>query len=157
MQPIESTAEVLILKILDTYYDKTWVTWAVDMLVAGFDSEHLRILAGGFEPFDYFRMKSLIEKVLNELQIDCSDEEQIIKNYADYLIHKALDGKENFTKTLEMLTTLYCRTAHKHYFLSDFYQLEEIVDEPCYWGKNPTQEEIDNEIRKCFQEFLLSK
>jgi hypothetical protein len=73
MKPVKSTAEILAFKALNRDVDKTWVDWAVDMLIAGFDTEHLTILAGESEPFNQFQMQELAEKVLVELQLDYSD------------------------------------------------------------------------------------
>lgn len=40
MKPVKSTAEILALKALNRDINKTWVDWAVEMLMAGFDTEN---------------------------------------------------------------------------------------------------------------------
>ena len=57
MRPLpNSTTRVLAYKVLDRDFDRTWPDWAVEMLINGYDTEHLVILAGMSEPFDYFEM-----------------------------------------------------------------------------------------------------
>jgi hypothetical protein len=110
MKPVKSTAEILAFKALNRDVDKTWVDWAVDMLIAGFDTEHLTILAGESEPFNQFQMQELAEKVLVELQLDYSDKDQTIKNYACYLIITAPTQKAGFRVPKTVLWLI------KHYF-----------------------------------------
>jgi len=54
MKSVKSTTEILAFKALNRDINKTWVDWAVEMLMAGFDTENLTILAGEFEPFNQF-------------------------------------------------------------------------------------------------------
>ncbi|MFZ4464691.1 MAG: hypothetical protein ACOYN5_12650 [Bacteroidales bacterium] len=56
MISVKTTAEILAFKALNRNIDKTWVDWAVDMLIAGYDTENLTILAGESEPFNQFQM-----------------------------------------------------------------------------------------------------
>lgn len=46
------TAEILTFKALNRDIDKNWVEWEVDILMAGFDTEHLTILTVESEPFN---------------------------------------------------------------------------------------------------------
>jgi len=78
MKPVKTTAEILAFKALNRDVDKTWVDWAVELLMAGYNTEHLTILAGESEPFNQFQMQELANKVLEELQLDYSDKEQTI-------------------------------------------------------------------------------
>ncbi len=96
MKPVKATAEILAFKALNRDIDKAWVDWAVDMLMAGFDTENLAILAGEFEPYNQFQLQNLTTKVLDELRLDYSDKDQTIKNYA--------------CRLMESLTILKCLT-----------------------------------------------
>lgn len=49
--------------------DDAWVQWAIDMLEAGYDMEHLRILAGATPPFNVWYTSALTDSVFNELGI----------------------------------------------------------------------------------------
>src|ERR1700761_1424374 len=106
MKVIESTAEILALKVLNRNIDKRWVTWAFDMLMAGFETENLIILAGELEPYNQFELISLTNKILDELNIDISDQDKIIKNYTCYLINKALTGEMQIIYVLNKLKDL---------------------------------------------------
>ncbi len=96
MKPVKSTTEILALKALNRDINKTWVDWAVEMLMTGFDTENLSILAGEFEPYNQFQLQKLTTKVLDELRLDYSDKDQTIKNYA--------------CRLMESLTILKCFT-----------------------------------------------
>jgi len=107
MKPIASTAKILADKMLNQYIDKTWVDWAVEMLVEGFDTEHLVILAGESPPYNQFYLDSLTNKVLSELNLDYSNEHKIIKKYVCYLIDKALKSEMKISEVLEIIDDLY--------------------------------------------------
>ena len=94
MKLIKSTVEILAFKALNRNIDKTWVDWAVGMLMAGFDTENLVILAGEKrELYNQFYLQDLSTKIIGELQLDYSDKDQTVKNYACYLIDKAQNGE----------------------------------------------------------------
>jgi hypothetical protein len=131
MKPVKSTAEILAFKVLNRDIDKTWVNWAVDMLIAGFDTEHLTILAGENEPFNQFQMQELVDKVLAELQLDYSVKDQTIKNYACYLIDKSLDGELDNFKVLGILKDICIELEYEKY-LYDFYSLYFAKDDLSY-------------------------
>ncbi len=131
MKPVKSTAEILAFKALNRDIDKTWVDWAVDMLMAGFETEHSTILAGESEPFNQFQMQELAEKVFKELRLDYSDKDQTIKNYACYLIDKSLDGELDNFKVLEILKDI-CVELDFEKYLYDFFFLYFAKDDLSY-------------------------
>jgi len=122
MKPIETTAEILVFKVLNRDIDKTWVDWAIDMLMAGFDTENLVILAGEGEQFNQFYLQDLTTKILGELQLDYSDTEQTVKNYACYLIDKAQNGELEPVNVLEILKDI-CIELDMEKYLYHFYLL----------------------------------
>ncbi len=131
MKPVKSTAEILAFKALNRDVNKTWVDWAVEMLLAGFDTENLVILAGEFEPYNQFQLQHLTTKVLDELQLDYSHHEQTIKNYACYLIDKSLHGEIDNFKVLEILKNI-CVELGDEAYLFDFYLLYFTKDDLSY-------------------------
>lgn len=131
MKSVKTTAEILAFKALNRDIDKAWVDWAVDMLMAGYDTEHLTILAGESEPFNQFEMQELADKVLAELQLDYSDKDQTIKNYACYLIDKSLDGELDNFKVLNILKDICIELDYEKY-LYDFYSLYFAKDDLSY-------------------------
>ncbi len=154
MKPVNTTAEILAFKALNRDIDETWIDWAVDMLIAGYDTDHLIILAGESEPFNQFQMQELVSKVLAELKLEYSDKDQVIKNYACYLIDKSLEGElENF-KVLDILKDICIELDYEKY-LYDFYSLYFAKDDLSYsedqWYWNgATRENIDKIITDYF-------
>lgn len=122
MKPIISTVEILAFKALNRNIDRTWVNWAVEMLLAGFDTENLAILAGESEPFNQFYLQDLTNKILSELQLDYLDKDQAIKNYACYLIDKAQNGEMEPITVLGIIKDI-CIELDMEKYLYQFYLL----------------------------------
>lgn len=122
MEPIISTVEMLAFKALNRNIDSTWVDWAIDMLMAGFDTKNLAILAGESEPFNQFYLQDLTTEIFSELQLNYSDKDQAIKNYSCYLIDKAQNGEMEPIKVLAILKDIYIELDMKRYLLQ-FYLL----------------------------------
>lgn len=158
LQPVKRTAEILAFKVLNRNITEAWVDWALEMLLAGYDTEHLVILAGEREPFNSFQMQVLTDKVLAELHLNYSDKHQVIKNYVCYLIGKSLDGElENF-RVLSILKGLCIEIGYQdplYDYLYDFYSLyfakEDLLhaEYQYYWGE-ATKENIDEIITNYF-------
>lgn len=160
MKPVKTTAEILAFKALNRPIDKTWVNWAVDMLTAGFDSRNLNILAGESEPFNQFYMKQLTDKVLIELNLDCSDKNRTIKNYACYLIDKSLDGELKNFQALRVLKEICIELEYEKY-LYDFYLLYFAKDDLSYsedqwYWDGAKRENVDEIINNYFENWKLN-
>lgn len=154
MKPVKSTAEILAFKALNRDINKNWVDWAVEMLMAGFDTENLAILAGEFEPYNQFQLQDLTTKVLDELQLDYSDKDQTIKNYACYLIDKSLGGELDNFKVLDTLKDICIELDYAKY-LYDFYSLYFAKDDLSYsenqwYWDGATRENIEKIITDYF-------
>lgn len=150
MKPIESTTEILALKALNRSVDEKWVDWAVDMLMAGFETEHLAILAGESKPFNQFQLRSLIDKVLDELHLDYSDRDLVIKNYTCYLIDRVLSKKLEIFNALNILKDI-CIELDNDESLFDFYLFyfakEDLLYSDNQWYLDgATKENIDSVI-----------
>ncbi len=76
-------------------------------------------------------MQELSDKVLAELQIDYSDKDQTIKNYACYFIDKSLDGELDNFKVLDILKGICIELDYEKY-LYDFYSLYFAKDDLSY-------------------------
>lgn len=155
MKPVKSTAEILAFKALNRDIDKSWIDWAVDMLMAGFDTENLTILAGESEPFNQFEIQELVDKVLAELQLDYLDKDRTIKNYACYLIDKSLNGELDNFKVLDILKDIFIELDYEKY-LYDFYSLYFAKDDLSYsenqwYWEGATRENIDKIITDYFK------
>jgi hypothetical protein len=151
MKPVKSTAEILAFMVLNKTLGKECVDWAVEMLVAGFDSKDLRKLAGESEPFNYFEVKDLTGKVLSELLLDFDDRDRVIKQYACYLIDRFLDGDLDSPSMLKTLKKLCIEDSYVNY-LYDFYLLSNASEDLIgtgvqhYW-ENTGPENIEQVIK----------
>jgi hypothetical protein len=154
MKPVDSTAEILALKVLNRNINDQWVNWAVEMLMIGFDTENLAILAGESEPYNQFELQRLTDKILNELSLSIEDKDQIIKNYVCYLIDQTLKGEVQSLQTLRIIKNI-CIELNYEGYLYDFYSLyfakEDLLysDIQSYWDY-ADKENIDTVIHDYF-------
>jgi len=162
MRPLpDSTIRILVCKALDRDFDKNWSDWAVEMLMSGFDTEHLVILAGMGEPFGYFEMQTLTTKALHELGLDFSDKRQAVWNYVTYLIQMCLGGKLESVQVLAELRDLYLeldydKALQQFYFL--YYAKTDLMIEEVQWYIDGVdRNNVDETIKNYFTEWLKVK
>ena len=101
------TYEILAWKLSKKSVDEAWSNWATEMLMNGFSTEHLIELAGLEKPYNQFELSELTDKVFEELKIDLTDKNQIIKNYVFFLCQEALSKKRDLLKTLQNKNALF--------------------------------------------------
>ena len=131
MVPIDSTAEILLWKHLNRSVDDKWRDWAYAMLLAGFDTEHLIELAGIEKPpYNQFELQDLTSKVFDELKLDYSNREKLIKDYVLYLMHEVTENKREILMALRALGKLYNKTMNNK--LLDFYLLYNAKEDLNY-------------------------
>ena len=152
MEPVQSTVEILYLKVTNKTLNQAWVNWAVEMLVAGFDGDYLAVLANESEP--NFENYDLAEKVLNELGIPFTDKEAIINNYILYLVNKLLNSEMGSDKALRILCDI-CIDLNYPASLMDFYFLCYAKCDLDYYGDqgywpDATRDNIEGIIRAQF-------
>jgi hypothetical protein len=107
MKYIKSTYEILAWKVFDIGVDERWVDWAIDMVLSGFESEHLLILAGELKPYNQFYFRELTTKLFKELELDLTNQDKIINNYIIYLVEEAYKGRKNTYTVLDTITRFY--------------------------------------------------
>lgn len=155
MQPIASTAEILGRKALGRDVDAAWVDWACGMLAAGFDTEHLRILAGEHAPYEQFALQHLTDKVFAELGVDLSDKERSIRSYISYLAQRVLAGELHAFRALGSLKDLFYELDYTPYLQRSyllFHAKEQLLTEKYqYYLDEATKENIDDLITQHFQ------
>lgn len=135
----KSTAAILAYKSLNRDVDKAWIDWAVEMLMNGFDSEHLVILAGISPPYDQFELQSLTQKVFQELKLDYSDQKIVIRNYVSYLFTSEVTENSDIQSILKGLRSLrdiyyeldYDNHIRPFYFL--YYGVEDLQHDEVQW------------------------
>ncbi len=158
MKPIPSTAEVLFFKSFDKLSNPKWIDWATDMLIAGFDTEHLRMLAAESDPLDAHKISWLTDKVFEELDIDFKDTEANIKRYVSYLISEAEAGKFKVLSVLERLKNLcvelvYTKSLFQFYLL--YLAKWDLMDgEVQFYVNEADKDNIDTIIMESFRKYL---
>jgi len=155
MKPVEKTFEILAFKALGRDIDgRTLVDWAIDMLVAGYNTEYLTILAGEREPFNPFQIEKLVNNVLSELQLDYSDMGQTIRNYAYYLIGISLNNEIDSYEVLGILKRICAELEYEEswmdFFLLYYAKDDLLYSENQYYWDGATRENIDQIILEYF-------
>lgn len=158
MTSTPSTYEILALKTLNRDIDKTWTDWAIEMLRHVHDTESLTILAGESSPYNQFELQQLTTKVLTELNLDFSDKDQAVKNYASYLVDRVLKNELDSLTVLEILKDI-CIELNMEKYLYQFYLLyfakDDLLDSAVQWyidGAN--RNNIDKIITDYFKKWL---
>ena len=137
---------------------QSWVDWADEAIVAGFDSQSLRILAGLQQPYDELEINRLSTKAFIELNIIPLKVESCISYYITTILRQTLDGKLTQKQTLLKLMQLYLATHHEK-SLKDFYLLYhaasdlETSKDQWYW-KGANRKNIAKIIDDYFQDWL---
>jgi hypothetical protein len=160
MKSVNSTSKILAFKALGKPFDKEWVNWSVEMLMAGYETENLILLAAESPPYDQFELEHLTNKIFEELHLDYSDKDKAIKNYVSDLINNALINKNDILKILEILKDIYDESNHKSYlrdFWTLYYAKDSLIDSGVQWywqGANALN--IDQIIKETFEKWKLS-
>lgn len=155
MKYIRSTYEIMAFKVLNRDIDEGWVNWAYEMMLSGAETENLVILAGISAPFHQFPLQELTTRVFNELQLDLSAKDSIVKGYVNYLIEETLTGKRDVLSILKTFKDLYYEMDHA-IFLRDFHLLYFAKDDlleyedQWYWP-NANRGNIDSIITERFE------
>jgi hypothetical protein len=99
-----------------------WVDWADEAIIAGYDSQSLRILAGLQPPFDDQEINRLSNKAFIELNIVPLKRENCIPYYIAPILHQNSEGRLTQNEALLKLKDLCLATNYKKPFM-DFYLL----------------------------------
>jgi hypothetical protein len=138
MHIVKSTYKVLINKVLPYESVEDWKDWALEMMEAGFETDHLILLAGLSADVNRFQLAEIIKNALKELSLDAMPEEEIVYGYVYYLIDQALSSKVSKKIVLGILREL-CRDRDYDNKLFNFYLLsfarQELGEagEQFYW------------------------
>ena len=159
MTPVKSTYEILANKVLNRSVDKTWIEWAYQMLLAGFDNESLIILAGETAPYNEFELRELTSKIFDELHLDYSDTEKVIKNYAFYLIDKAIAGEMESIQVLNILKEICIEldlADYLYHFYSLYFAKSDLLESENQWYiEGVDRSNIDSTIADYFVKWKI--
>lgn len=122
MKLLESTYEIIAWKHLDQSVDEKWSNWAVDMMMVGYETEHLIELAGIKKPYNQFELKELTDKVFEELNLDYTNQDKVVIDYVRYLAMEVLNENRELLKTLREIKDL-CISLDYDSKIYDFYSL----------------------------------
>jgi hypothetical protein len=157
MHKVKSTYKVLVEKALQRGTIEGWKDWALEMMEAGFETEHLILLAGLSPHFNRFQLDDIVDKALKELSLEAKFNDEMVYGYACYLIDQALNSKMSTKLVLATLRDL-CRDRDYDNKLFNFYYLanaqEELEEQGVqfYW-EGANSENIDLIINTEFQEW----
>lgn len=143
---------------MDKSIDENWSNWAIEMLQAGFETEHLAQIIILEKPLNQFELKWLADKILNELSLKFNDCKKALLDYASYLMHQAFENKITFIKALSLIKELYLFLDYE-YELSEFYELYHAkidLEENGiqFYHQEATKENIDFIIFEEFSSWL---
>jgi hypothetical protein len=138
--------------------DESWIDWAIEMMEAGYESNNLYVLAGVTRPYNQFELQELTNKVLQDLHLDYSDKETVLKNYVYFLISNSIDHPETYFKTLRELKDI-CIDLDMNPEYMDFYLLyfakdDLTVDEVQWYWEAANRQNIDQTIKEQFQRWI---
>lgn len=152
-----STSEILAYKALGRLTEKGWLDWAYDMLIAGYETEYLLILAGMEQPLEHFEMRTLTDKVLAELKLDYSDTDKVITSFACYLANQSLKGEVESFEVLETLKDIHVELdlySPLSYFYDLYYAKVDLLESEDQWYIDDVdRSNIDSVINDHLQEW----
>lgn len=151
---VPSTFRILKEKAFNADIDERWADWAIEMMQAGFEVESLYELAGISKPFNQFVLQELTNSVLKDLQLDYSDKEKTIKDYANYIIKTNLENPRKHFDVLKELLEIYYEldmdVAYQDFALL-YWAKEDLIDREVQWyWDNADRTNIDKIIKDHF-------
>lgn len=121
------TYELLGKRIIHNVDSKKLVSWAVDILQLGFESENLFILAGLDNEDPEIREKYFFESIKDlNISLDKTDEE-LIDIYAERITTKVLNGEIEVEDGFKEMCVIASATSYDEKYLN-FYMIEEDLD-----------------------------
>ena len=158
MHKVKSTYKVLGSRALQQDSAEDWIDWALEMMEAGFESEHLIILAGLSPSLNRFEFDDIVTKTLKELSLDRFSEDEKVNGYIYYFISEALQGQIS-TKAVLQNCRKICQLRDYDDAFYPFYLLayaQEELDEfgvQFYW-QDANSDNLDLIINTQFLEWI---
>lgn len=145
-----ATKIVLAEFVLDNLKGEAAVQWACDLLEAGEDSYHLRILAG-IHPADFDR--DLFKRVLKELALTLPSKEEAVKERLIFYLQGYLEGRFSVLESLSIAHQICIDLSHPTLLLPLYYLYEEL-DYP--YQRDPTEESFTKEVAVEIEKILAN-
>ena len=119
-----STEALLAMNVLGTMKTKAVVDWAVDSMVAGLDSESLRILAGFDEDDWIFELREYFSKVKSELGLREPQKDEAVRIYSVHLANAIVETDSDYVPIVSRLSELRYTNDYPD-FLMEWYSLDD--------------------------------
>jgi hypothetical protein len=113
----------------------SYVEWAGEMLVQGYDSYSLRILAGLDKFVSTFEAEDYFNRSLKELDLSLPDSENAIRAYACEIAGQIIEGKVAGQEGVRALNQICIATDYDRDFMT-WYELDDALDSLLY-GEYP--------------------
>ncbi len=156
-----TTAEILALRKLERAPDQRWLEWAIELLVEGFDSRTLRLLAGETSPFQTFEIWAMTDRAIVELDlVPFAGKLEAAFALTSAQARLVLDGETTQEAGLSEITQL-CIELDYPRALMDFYLLHHTLDDlghdevQWYWpgaSRSNIQQLIEERCRSWLEE-----
>lgn len=163
LQRVPSTVEVLYFyKMQGNDRQNEWISWAIEMLEAGYETEYLLILAGENTNCNSFEFAALVDRVLDDLHLDIEEFEidYILMHYADYLVKQAILLSSHLIINLSRLSNLSWELHQKNIYEDFRYLHWAIVDlydfgyQDCWYDSTLTKENSSQYVLDFFKQWL---
>lgn len=124
------------------------IDWALAMIAAGRDTEHILVLAACSKPANHFEIDGYLTKALTEIGYPQKNKEQLLICHASYLVFQMAQGKglqKNFNK-IGTLAALLDETTHEFKMLSNAWDELEWGYEALEYRPGATLKNIESLI-----------
>jgi len=122
-----STKAIFGKRVLSQLSAGDYIEWAGEMLVQGFDSHHLRILAGLDNSTSVFEAEERFLRCSTELEITAPDPETAIRAYACEIAQQLIAGRLTGREGVRALYQICRATEYDPDFLI-WYDLDDAFD-----------------------------
>ena len=128
MDPLTSISATKAFRQL---LSEDYVDWAGEMLVAGYDSYSLCILAGLDRRASSFETENYFARALKELNLSLPDPDAAVRVYGCEIAQQILDGKITAQDGVRKLSHICVGLIYEPDFIG-WYELEEALDSILY-------------------------
>src|SRR5215510_6877242 len=104
-----------------------YVDWAGEMLVEGYDSHSLRILAGLDRRASAFETEHYFARVLKELNLNPPDPDTAVRAYGCDIARQIIEGKITAHNGVRELARICVGMCYERDFIG-WYELDDILD-----------------------------
>jgi hypothetical protein len=130
-----STAAIWGLRTMKECHSGDYIAWAVGLLESGFDSRHLRILAGLDGNASLFETEDYFARTNRELGLSVPSKEEAIRAYSVHIAEQIVDARLSPRDGVKRLFNL-CTACDYPPYLSIWFALDDACDHLEY-GSEP--------------------